>query len=70
MCVPLLESGRFGILEDSFFLIGCICECFAETCSSSILCMIRKQSRKTASFTPENSLIMIADSLFMRANRA
>lgn len=20
MCVPLLESGRFGILEDSFFL--------------------------------------------------
>ena len=26
MCVPLLESGRFGILEDSSFLIGCICE--------------------------------------------
>ena len=40
MCVPLLESGRFGILEDSSFLIGCICECFAETCSSRILCRI------------------------------
>ena len=26
MCLPLLESGRFGILEDSSFLIGCICE--------------------------------------------
>ena len=26
MCLPLLESGRFGILEDSSFLIGYICE--------------------------------------------
>ena len=61
MCVALLESGRFGILEDSFFLIGCICECFAETCSSRILCMIRKQSRKTASFTPGKYVFFISD---------